>query len=179
MLSTFKTREYGQASTSVPWLPSAEKLDLPGGIRKTTSLWIYPCTHIDVHENRGDLRKGKNILVSPIIVMLCISKGKMKIGLRKKYWKKQVRKSWKWDSGQILIVKKQDNLRFLWIHEYTVICASHASLKYMAGRRNKSNPNRYPSDNTVIVTDDSPTQAKLAYYSLLVAMMAGSGLNSA
>ncbi len=52
------------------------------------------------------------------------------------------------------------------------ICASHASLKYLAGHRKKSNENHYPSDNTDIVVDDrsipGQAQAKLPY---LVVMM--------
>jgi hypothetical protein len=57
--------------------------------------------------------------------------------------------------------------------------ASHATFKYLARRRNKSNRKHYyPSNDTEIIAGDSsiPPQAKLAY---CVVMMAGSGLKSA
>jgi hypothetical protein len=59
------------------------------------------------------------------------------------------------------------------------IDASHASFKYLAGHRKKSNKNHYPIDDPEIVTGDrllTPAQEKLAN---CVVMMAGSGLKSA
>jgi hypothetical protein len=63
-------------------------------------------------------------------------------------------------------------------HVIQCVDANHASFKYLAGCRNKTNKNDYPNDDTEIVFDDmtTPTQAKLAH---LVVMVAGLGLKSA
>jgi hypothetical protein len=47
--------KYGQASKSAP---SAEKLNPSGGIGKRGSR-EYTHTHMDVHEDKGDLKKGE------------------------------------------------------------------------------------------------------------------------
>ncbi len=38
--------------------------------------------------------------------------------------------------------------------------ASHASLKYLVGNRNKNNENHYPSDDAEIVADDMSITAQ-------------------
>ncbi len=52
------TGKYGQASTGAP---SAEKLSTLGGIQEKWTPREYTHTHMGVHEDRGDLKKGEEL----------------------------------------------------------------------------------------------------------------------
>jgi hypothetical protein len=56
-------------------------------------------------------------------------------------------------------------MRIEGLHVMHCIYASHAALKYLAGRRNKSKKNLYPKNDPEIVGNESsvPAQSELAY----------------
>ncbi len=73
-----------------------------------------------VHEDKLDLKKGEVERRNSTNIdsffhqkrdAVYLSENK-KMGYEKYFEKQQVRKSWKSDSGQILILNKQENLRF-------------------------------------------------------------------
>lgn len=84
-----------------------------------------------VHEDmkRKEEEEGPTLSVSPVWGMLFLCMKKISMGYNIECWeKRQVRKNWKRDSGQALIVNNCEvNVRFPSNHP-----ASHASLQYRA-----------------------------------------------
>jgi hypothetical protein len=121
---------------------------------------------MDVHEDRGDLKKGKKRSVtrstsmnSPIKQDAVYLNNKWKNGLRNIIYRNN-KSVWKVENEAV------DKLLNVFINKRMDLC-TESCITHISSRTqvNKSNENHYPADDAEIVADDKsiPAQSKLRH----------------